>query len=518
MSLRSELYGLIDRTARICANIPEAKDMLKSFKDLRERLDKPLRVAVVGMVSAGKSTFMNALMGENIATTGTAETTYTVSWFRYGKTPSLTVRFRDGEEIDLPYEELGNWSVRASAQKNGRMEDVEYLIVNYPAEVLKTIEFIDTPGLDSMYGTDSQNTMSFLSIDDLSDRGSKDTVREAGKADAVIFVMSGPVTGLTYNTLMAFYGNKASNTSPINSIGIMTKQDNLWKNFGESAGLLEKIDLHKKQMENESVRNALFTILPVFSKAAEGCSLLEQEEWEALELISKKDRELLAELLEDEYSFCNESDEDYMEFGEIEIRKKLMNKLASFGIMELTGMLHKGKTIAEIKEELRESCGINAIRQMLLHHFGNRTFLIKAQYIFSRMHSMIRGVKNPELSEIVSYVKGEIDRIMSSVHTLKELKVLQMYYNRELDNMSEEEKEDLLCITGEYGRNPEVRLNVGRESTISEMAEIAKEKAMKWNSASANSWMVSSSYAEATAIISRSYSLLHYHLSAIIEE
>jgi len=513
MSLRSELYGLIDRAQKLCANTASASELLSNLKDLRERLDKPLRVAVVGMVSAGKSTFMNALMGANIAYTGTAETTYTVSWFRYSPTPSVTVRFRDGKEKNVPYEDLEKWSVRTKLEDNVKINDVEYLIVNYPAEVLKKIEFIDTPGLNSTFLTDSQNTMDFLSL-----QSSNDTLREAGIADAVVFVMSGPVDGMTRDTLMKFCGSKISNTSPINSVGIMTKQDNRWKHFGESHGLLEKIDLHKKQMEKPEVKGILFTILPVFAKAVEGCLYLDSQEWEALNSFSEKDRELLLELLDDEAAFCVEVDEDYMEFGEPEIRQRLIEKLASYGILELTDQLREGKSAEEIMASLQDTCGINAVRDMLLSHFGNRTFLIKAQYIFARLYGMIRQTADPRLREISEYFRDEIDRITSSVHTMKELKVLQMYYNGDLQDMKDEEIADLLRITGEYGRSPEARLNVDNTLTVAELAELAHSKAQQWSSASVNSWWVSGSYVEATRIISRSYSLLHHHLSAILEE
>jgi len=47
----------------------------------------PCVVAVVGRVKAGKSTFINALLGarEDLATVGTTETTATINYFRYGR-------------------------------------------------------------------------------------------------------------------------------------------------------------------------------------------------------------------------------------------------------------------------------------------------------------------------------------------------------------------------------------------------------------------------------------------------
>jgi predicted GTPase len=51
---------------------------------LLDDLGQPLKVAVAGQVSAGKSTLVNAIVGERVAETGKAETTQVNWWFRQG--------------------------------------------------------------------------------------------------------------------------------------------------------------------------------------------------------------------------------------------------------------------------------------------------------------------------------------------------------------------------------------------------------------------------------------------------
>ena len=46
------------------------------------RLDEPLRVAIAGRVKAGKSTLLNALVGERLAATDAGECTRIVTWYR----------------------------------------------------------------------------------------------------------------------------------------------------------------------------------------------------------------------------------------------------------------------------------------------------------------------------------------------------------------------------------------------------------------------------------------------------
>lgn len=518
MSLKTEVYGLLDKIYRLCSDIPDAQMLTEMLIELRERLEKPLRVAVVGEVKAGKSTFMNALMKEDIVFTGTEEKTFTVCWFRYAETPSLTVHFRGGECLDAPFEDLEKWSVRDA--NNTRLNDVEYVMIYYPAEVLKTIEFIDTPGLNSAYGTDAQNTMDFLAL-----KSSEETLNEAGKADAVIFAFARTLTDMNRKTLVEFHGNKKSGTSPINSIGIFTRLDGAgaWDVEEDKMNPVEKAKSRTaKFMKNIEIKRLLYSILPVCAKPAEGYHQLDEDDWDVLRNIARKDREGLQEFLVDASDFKRSTDVGYMEYGTPKERGSLMDKLASYGILEITDLLREGKTLEEIGDILQEKCGIEDVRRLIEQHFGNRTFLIKTKYIFSQLQSAIYKIKydansSSELKEIGNYIRDEMERMVSSIQTLKELTALQMYYNGELEEMTAEEQDDLLRVTGEYGRMPEQRLGVAAESSIVEMAAIAQKKAVLWNGKTSE-WMMSSAYIEASSIVARSYEIIHYHLSSLIEE
>lgn len=521
MSLRTEVYGLLDKARRLCSEVPDAQKFVDTLTELRSRLDVPLRVAVVGEIKAGKSTFMNALMKANIVFTGTEETTYTVCWFRYGDTPSLKICFRDGSEQKAPFEDLKKWSVRAYEKDNPRIHDVQYLMVFYPAEVLKTMEFIDTPGLNSVYGTDAQNTMDFLSL-----RGSEETLMEAGKADAVIFAFNRDFSGKSKETLMQFHNNEKSNASPINSIGIFTKLDcdGSWDTFAPASPVELAKNRIEKVVENPQVSQLLFTILPVCAKPSEGYRQLDDEDWKALRHLAGKSREALCDVLYDAQEFKTSKDKDFLEYGSADSRKRLMVKLDKFGILAITDGLRAGKEPEQLDALLQEVCGVERVRQLINRHFGNRTFLIKTKYIFNQLHDIIQRIQKDSQSSqacrnVADFIADEIDRLKSSVQSLKELDVLQKYYNGQLDCMTEEEKQDLLRVTREFGRLPEDRLNAQKESSISDLSILAKEKAAIWNRrANYDGWLQSGEYTDAAAVIARSYELMHYHLSALLEE
>ena len=64
--------------ARDRALDPVSRDQLAEAVD---RLSQPLRLAIAGRVKAGKSTLLNALVGEELAPTDAGECTKLVTWY-----------------------------------------------------------------------------------------------------------------------------------------------------------------------------------------------------------------------------------------------------------------------------------------------------------------------------------------------------------------------------------------------------------------------------------------------------
>ena len=64
---------------------------------LRSAGSEPLRVAIAGKVKAGKSTLLNALVGEELAPTDAGECTKIVTWYATASTYRVTLRTDGGE-------------------------------------------------------------------------------------------------------------------------------------------------------------------------------------------------------------------------------------------------------------------------------------------------------------------------------------------------------------------------------------------------------------------------------------
>lgn len=136
-----------------------ADDMLTSLeladaiKKLTKRTQEPMKVAIVGQFSSGKSTFLNALLSKNILPTGITPVTSKVNYIRYGNEYSLQVKYKDGRESFCSIHDIDSF-----VDQRKSIEDIEYLTLYAPLALLKEIVFIDTPGLNSQSENDTQIT------------------------------------------------------------------------------------------------------------------------------------------------------------------------------------------------------------------------------------------------------------------------------------------------------------------------------------------------------------------------
>lgn len=184
---RRELGHLVGDVARAAAN-----------------LDQPLLVTVMGEFSSGKSSFVNAFIGADVAPTGITPTTATINVVRYGRERGGRLIFVDGR----PVQELG-WDelmahLRALTPDEAR--DIDRVEILVPLPQLEKIHIVDTPGLNSIQPEHEATARAFIA-----------------RADAVVWVFT------------AAQGGKASERAALRAIrdegkrvlGVLNKADQL---------------------------------------------------------------------------------------------------------------------------------------------------------------------------------------------------------------------------------------------------------------------------------------------------
>ncbi|MDQ1490816.1 MAG: hypothetical protein QOJ23_3330, partial [Actinomycetota bacterium] len=154
--LMQQVRDLLDAAVRSYAGTPGEPRL----RAVRDRLDEPLRVAVAGKVKAGKSTLLNALVGEEVAPTDAGECTTIVTWYCDGPTYRATLHDRGGTSRQVPLHR-GDGGLQIDLGPTPAAE-VERLVVEWPSASLRTTTLIDTPGIDSLSSDVSRRTTDFL--------------------------------------------------------------------------------------------------------------------------------------------------------------------------------------------------------------------------------------------------------------------------------------------------------------------------------------------------------------------
>ncbi len=110
----------------------------------------PIDVAILGQFKAGKSSFLNSLIGKLILPVGVIPVTTVISRLTYGDREKAMVSFFDGTRSEVDINRLDDYTSEAknpSNQKNVEMVDIELPSLKDYAG----LRLVDTPGLGSVF-------------------------------------------------------------------------------------------------------------------------------------------------------------------------------------------------------------------------------------------------------------------------------------------------------------------------------------------------------------------------------
>lgn len=117
-------------------------------RNIRARKEDPFTLVVCGDFKRGKSSLINALLGEEVVTTDVTTETVTLNRISYGSHANEAV-LRGGRKMMLSDEELCKTKLRTLMKETG--ETITQLNIVRPLELLKDITIIDTPGLGDAF-------------------------------------------------------------------------------------------------------------------------------------------------------------------------------------------------------------------------------------------------------------------------------------------------------------------------------------------------------------------------------
>lgn len=139
---------------------------VQTVADKTVHVNMPLAVCVVGEFSTGKSSLINALLGDALLPTAREETTALPTFIEYAPELHRDLISTDGTTIAITQEQFSQYTVAAP-------ENALCSVLHYPAVWLNDLTLIDLPGLGSQ-----------------SQRHSDYTHAQVSAADAIIYLLS----------------------------------------------------------------------------------------------------------------------------------------------------------------------------------------------------------------------------------------------------------------------------------------------------------------------------------------
>ncbi|MEO3857867.1 dynamin family protein [Acrocarpospora sp. B8E8] len=504
--LRDRAMTAFDTAQAALAHSPALAQVSRALAEYRERFGSALRVALVGRVSSGKSTLANALLGGRRAPTGVEELTFNVNWLRYGTSPGLLVHFTDGrppERRDLA--DLERLTVRAHEDEAlaAYLRTIDYLEVTDPNPYLRSFDLVDTPGLDTAFGSDSQNTARFLGRTPGDVRAA--SLDHAGKADAIVLVFARGLAAAEEELLADFTGAGIGKATPITTLGALTKVELFWPLHPDP--MAEGARVADRLMNAAGARRYLFDLRPVASLVGAAAAVFTQEDFDDLTTLAAVPPETLTARVKRGPLFTTR---DHPELKVSAARRHaLFSQFGGYGIVLACSLIRDGVTdIAELRWHLLERSGMADFRRLLVDHFGSRTELIKLSRAIQDVKQLpsLAGELGPRDHMTLDEAVAAVAQLEFKEHAFAEFSVLRDYYDGRVD-FADEEIGELLLVTGECGRTLPDRLGLPSSYGRTELAAQARERLAHWAAV-----VVDPSYSGATRragqVVRRSYELL----------
>ncbi|SDF42266.1 Dynamin family protein [Lentzea fradiae] len=433
-SLTGEVRSVLREAIEAHRDDQETADLLRRQLD---RMDEPLRVAISGKVKAGKSTLLNALVGEEIAPTDSGECTRVVTWYRHGHSPRITLHPKEGPPRQLPVSRDGG-ALRIDL--GAAPESVDRLTVDWPTQGLRDTTLIDTPGIASVSEEIAASAVRFLAPEDA-----------PGEADAVIYLMR-HLHRADLRLLESFQDRGAARATPVNTIAVLSRADEM--GVGRIDSLMSARQIAQRYRADPRLRKLCQTVVPVAGLIAQTARTLRQDEFTALAALAAAPRnELESALLSvDRFTRAGEG------------HAALLSRFGLFGIRLATVLIRQGfDDPPRLSAELVRRSGLDELRETLSVLFAERRDLLKARSALLALDTVLRERKCPESARLLSTV----ERLLADAHELAELRTIGVLRSGAVQMPAEAKAEAERLLGGEGGApwsRLALRPDAGREA------------------------------------------------------
>ena len=423
------------------------------------RLDEPLRVAIAGRIKAGKSTLLNALVGQELAATDAGECTRIVTWYRDGHTYRVMAYPHSGPPRPLPPGPSGG--VLDVSLDGLRADEVDRLVVDWPSAALSRMTLVDTPGMDSLSTELSRRAESTLGTD------GED---EQAEVDAVVYLMR-HVHGSDVRFLETFRNDPAERR-PINTIAVLGRADEV--GHGRVDALESAARVAARYQQDPRLQALCQTVLPVAGLLAATAATLREEEFRGITTLAQAGEAELERLLVTAARFTGAETDIAVDPAR---RAALLDRFGFFGLRLSVRLVQNGvaTTAAALSRELLARAGLGPLRDALTGRFADRADVLKARSALLAVEAVLQRWPVPAAASL----RHEYERITAGAHEFAEIRLLDTLRTGAL-MLTDLEKTDAYRVLGGDGAAPATRLAVDPHSPPDKLRTAAIAALAQW--------------------------------------
>jgi hypothetical protein len=436
--LEQRTYRLLNEAAHVYRGLPPAAALLRRTLD---RLADPLRLAISGPARTGKSTLVNALIGEDLAPV---------------EPPMESVAYRDGTQPrafgedgrGTPYEipmVRGAQGLRLSpdVRNAGFPDGPRRAVVEWPSRVLRRTELIDT----------------HLPLP-----------RVFEEADAVLYVTP-QLAEADLQFLQAARGVRGPSVFPVHTMVVLSFADAT--GGGRPDALLTAKQAARRRRREPRVGALCQDVLAVSPLIAQAARTLRDDEYRAFALLASLPRASADPCLLSTDRFTAA---DALRPVGAQQRVQLLQRFGLGGIRLAITLTRTGcNTPAALAERLQEHSGLKDLQASIAELFTARRAALRARSALTALDHLLRTSQVPPAGKLLA----DLELLVADAHEFRELRLLSALRSGRV-NLPREHAIDAKQLLGGSGTSVGERLGMSPDASASDTWEAAHAAASRW--------------------------------------
>jgi hypothetical protein len=456
--LEQRTYRLLNEAAHVYRGVPPAAAVLRRTID---RLADRLRLAVAGPGRAGKSTLVNALIGEEL---GPVEPPLVSVAYRDGTQPRAWSEDARGTPYEIPMLREAQGLRLSVADGVGRA------VVEWPSRVLRRTELIDTR----------------LPLP-----------RAFEEADAVLYVTP-QLAEADLQFLQAARGVRGPSVFPVHTMVVLSFADAT--GGGRADALLTAKQAARRRRREPRVGALCQDVLAVSPLIAQAARTLRDDEFRAFATLASLPRQSSDPCLLSTDRFTAA---DALRPVGAQQRVHLLQRFGLGGIRLAVTLTRTGcDTPAALGERLQEHSGLKDLQASIAELFTARRAALRARSALTVLDHLLRTEQVPPAGKLLA----DLELLVADAHEFRELRLLSALRSGRV-NLPREHAVDARRLLGGSGTSVGERLGMSPDASASDTWDAAHAAAERWR-AQAHGRMLLPAQRRAAEVVLRSCDMI----------